>query len=228
MLYISSIAALGRTGKENEVITEQTPWDRKTLTTDYSVSKFLAEREVWRGIAEGLKTVIVNPSVIIGAGNWNAGSSRLFNTVYGGFRYYTKGRTGYVDVRDVVKAVYLLMELDIAGERYILNAENITYAEMLSTIAAELGVKAPSVQAGKILSGIAWRAEWLKSTLSGQPAAVTRQTARIANKSVYFDATKVKSLLQTEFMPVKESIAHTAVSFLQEKQTGSFVPLAFT
>ncbi|MBK7440418.1 MAG: NAD-dependent epimerase/dehydratase family protein [Bacteroidetes bacterium] len=102
LVHISSIAALGRTGKKDEIVTEATPWDRKNLTSDYSISKFLAEREVWRAMAEGLNAVIVNPSIIVGAGNWDSGSCKLFTTIYNGFKYYTNGVTGYVDVRDVL------------------------------------------------------------------------------------------------------------------------------
>lgn len=102
---------------------------KKNLSSDYSVSKFLAEREVWRSIAEGLNAVIVNPSIIVGAGNWNSGSCKLFTTVNNGFKYYTEGKTGYVDVRDVVKIVYALMESDITNERFILNSENVSYRD---------------------------------------------------------------------------------------------------
>ncbi len=226
MVYISSIAALGRSGKNGETVTENTPWERKNLTSDYSVSKFLGEREVWRGIAEGLHAVIVNPSIIVGAGNWDSGSCKLFSTVYGGFKYYTEGVTGYVDVRDVVKIAAGLMDSDVSEQRFILNSENISYAHFLRSIANALHVQGPTIKAGKFLSGIAWRGEKLKSIITGKEPTVTRQTSVIANKKVFFDNSKILRLGYT-FTPMQKSIADTAVSFLDEKQTGKFSPLKF-
>lgn len=69
LVYVSSIAAIGRPAASNE-ISESTEWDFNGNQTNYGISKYLAEREVWRGLAEGLNAVIVNPSVIIGDGDW--------------------------------------------------------------------------------------------------------------------------------------------------------------
>jgi nucleoside-diphosphate-sugar epimerase len=165
LLHVSSIAALGRAGVNGEIVTEDTPWNHSRLTSDYSVSKFLAEREVWRGIAEGLNAVMINPSVIVGAGNWNSGSCRLITTVHKGFKFYTDGITGYVDVRDVVKISCLLMQSDVSAERFIVNAEDIIYRDYLFQVADALNVKRPQYKAGKFLSGVAWRAEWVKSRI---------------------------------------------------------------
>lgn len=227
LVYISSIAALGKTGKDNEVVSEQTPWERKNLSSDYSVSKFLAEREVWRSIAEGLNAVIVNPSIIVGAGNWNSGSCKLFTTVNNGFKYYTEGKTGYVDVRDVVKIVYALMESEITNERFILNSENVSYRDFLTTIAKELHVTGPTVKAGKLLSSLAWRTEWFKSLFNGSEPSVTKQTASIANKKVNYDNKKIVDLLQYDFIPVNKAIADAAKSFKTELNTGKFHPIKF-
>ncbi len=227
LIYISSIAALGRTGKPNEIVSEKTPWDRKNSTSDYSKSKFLAEREVWRAMAEGINAAIINPSIIVGAGNWDAGSCKLFSTIHNGFKFYTGGVTGYVDVRDVVKIAFSLMENNITNERFIVSAENLSYKEFLTTIAYELQVKGPTMMAGKSLSSLAWRAEWFKSKFSGMEPSVTRQTATIANKKVYFNNTKVVKELHYNFIPIKKSIADTASSFNKELKNGKFYPLIF-
>ncbi len=227
LVYISSIAALGRTGKADEIVTEKTPWERKHLTSDYAISKFLGEREVWRGIAEGLHAVIVNPSIIVGAGNWDSGSSKLFKTVNDGFKFYTEGITGYVDVRDVVKISYSLMESDIENERFILNSENVPYKIFLSEIATALKVKGPHIKAGKLLSSIAWRMEKLKSIFSGVEPTVTKQTATIANKKVYFENKKIVERLQYQFIPISTAIQDAAKSYTHELKTGIFEPVKF-
>jgi nucleoside-diphosphate-sugar epimerase len=227
LVHVSSIAALGRTGKQGEVVTEAAPWDRKFITSDYAVSKFVGEREVWRAIAEGLPAVILNPSIIVGAGNWNSGSCKLFSTVYDGFKFYTEGITGYVDVRDVVQSAYIAMESDVTEQRFIVNGDNWTNKQFLQTIAAHLQVKGPHVHAGKNLSELAWRVEWLKSVFTGKEPSVTKQTARIANKVTYFSNAKLKQTFDFDCRPLSISIADTAASFLAEKRDGKFHPLSF-
>src|SRR5207237_762459 len=61
------------------------------LNTNYAISKYRAEMEVWRGMGEGLSTLIVNPSTILGFGEWNHSSCALFKNVYNEFPWYTKG-----------------------------------------------------------------------------------------------------------------------------------------
>lgn len=62
--------------------------------------------EVWREMSEGLSVVVVNPVIILGSGDWNGGSSGIFKSSYEEFPWYTEGTSGFVDVMDVVKAMY--------------------------------------------------------------------------------------------------------------------------
>ena len=73
LCFVSSIAAFGK-HEDNLIIDEQTPRSPSQKRSVYSLSKYKAELEVWRGIAEGLEAVIVNPSVILGYYSWNYGS----------------------------------------------------------------------------------------------------------------------------------------------------------
>lgn len=134
---------MGRAENENSLVDEEIWWIESDKNSVYAVSKHAAEREVWRGIAEGLDAVIVNPSVIIGPGNWSKGSPALFLKSWNGLRFYTHGMNGYVDVRDVADAMIFLMEHDVKNERFILNSENIDYKTLFTYMANALGKKAP-------------------------------------------------------------------------------------
>ncbi|MBC8172609.1 MAG: NAD-dependent epimerase/dehydratase family protein [Chitinophagales bacterium] len=219
LVHISSIAAIGRKGN-GETVDENNQWEADKNTSGYALSKFLGEREVWRGIAEGLNAVILNPSLVSGAGNWNQGSSKLFSTVHKGFQFYTEGVTGYVDVRDVAKISWQLMQSDIRAERFIISAENISYRDYFFMIADALHKKRPSIKANKFLSALAWRADALKYRLTGKEPTVTKQTARIANSVYFFDNTKIKNALQYQFIPIRQTVSESADCFLQYKQTG--------
>ncbi|MEO1451737.1 MAG: NAD-dependent epimerase/dehydratase family protein, partial [Bacteroidota bacterium] len=59
-IQVSSIATIGRT-QDDSLADEETPWLQSQAQSDYALSKYKAEREVYRGIAEGLTAVMVNP-----------------------------------------------------------------------------------------------------------------------------------------------------------------------
>ncbi len=216
LCYVSSIAALGRAGN-NGITTEKSEWKNSQKISSYSFSKYEAEREVWRGIAEGLKAVIINPAIILGAGNFNTGSSRMFQTVYNGLMFYTRGVNGYVDVNDVAKAMILLMEGNFSGERFILSSEDLSYKKLFEMMAQSLGVKPPRHKAGMVLSELSWRLLKVHSLLTGKKPLITRQTAKTANRFYRYSNEKFVKATGMRFMPMTESIKKTAEIFLKDK-----------
>jgi nucleoside-diphosphate-sugar epimerase len=213
--YVSSIATLGRTDND-ELVNEETQWKNSKNNSQYSISKYGAEREVWRGTIEGLPAVIVNPSVIIGPGDWKKGSSQLFQKLWDGLKFYTDGVNGYIDVRDVSKAMILLMESDIANSRFILSSENLDYLELFTMISEGLNKKIPSIKANYLLSQFAWRAEKLRSSITGKKPLITKETARTAFHKYYYSNEKIKKALNFEFIPMPQSISDTSKLFLKD------------
>lgn len=206
LLHVSSVAALGRI-RENTIITEEMQWTEETSNSVYGESKYLAEMEVWRGMAEGLNAVIVNPSIILGAGNWNAGSSEIFKTIYKEFPYYSDGVTGFVDVEDAAKAMIALMQSNICRERFILSAENTSYKNLFDLIAETFHKKAPSKKITPFMAGIVWRFEALKSFITGKAPFITKETARTALAKVYFDNSKLlKAMPAFSYTPLQKSV----------------------
>jgi nucleoside-diphosphate-sugar epimerase len=215
LCHVSSVAAIGRS-REAETITEDSLWQTSRHNSNYSVSKYGAEREVWRGIAEGLDAVIVNPTVVMGLGNWEEGSSSMIKKVYEGLRFYTRGVNGFVDAGDVSKAMIWLMESYVKNERFILNAESISYHNFFTMAAGFLNKEPPSRFAGPFLSSIAWRAEKIKSLVTGGKPLITRETARTANNRYYYSNEKIKKL-GFEFIPVRQSLEKVCRQFLSEQ-----------
>ena len=212
---VSSVSAVGRS-VSSKLITEDGAWVNSKNKSAYGISKHLSEMEVWRGIAEGLNAVIVNPSIILGPGNWNSGSSKLFSTISRGMKFYTKGITGYVDVRDVTEIMIRLMESKINAERFILNSENLSYEVVFKMIAESLGVKIPGIYARKWMSELVWRLDKIKEKVLQKPALITRETARTAHKEVYFSNQKIKETLEFEFIPTERSIKRVSDLFLKD------------
>jgi len=215
MVYVSSVAALGRI-RENEPINETMNWTKETSNSAYGQSKYLAEMQVWRGIGEGLDAVMVNPVIILGAGNWNSGSSQIFKTAYEEFPWYTDGSTGFVDVRDVVKAMIALMNSDVTAERFILSAENRTYAEVFNLMAKAFGKKPPHKKVTPLLAKIVWRLEAIKSRFTGKDPLLTKETSATAMTKATFDNSKLKRFLPGfTYRKIEDSIADTCAVLQQ-------------
>ena len=185
LVHVSSVAALGRIRKE-EMVTEKMNWTEETSNSIYGKSKYYGEMEVWRGAAEGLKAVIVNPSLIFGGDNWETGSVAIFKNVYNEFPWYTNGVTGVVDVRDVARAMILLMNSPISAERFILNGGNVSYREIFTLIANCFGKKPPSKKVTPFLAEMVWRIEVLKNLFTGKEKFIDkRNSANRPGKSVF-------------------------------------------
>ena len=215
MCYVSSIATLGA-GTDSNKITEKTEYNTDGNNSGYSISKYYAELEVWRGVAEGLNAVIINPSVILGSGDWKTGSSSIFSTINNGLKFYTKGITGFVDVIDVAKIMKLLMESEITAERFIINSENISYLELFKSIADKLNKKAPSIYANKYITAFAWRLEYVKSILIGSQPVITSNSARTSHKTLLYSNKKLLENIDYTFIKVEDSIKYYGEVFISD------------
>jgi dihydroflavonol-4-reductase len=180
LCHVSSIAALGTNG--DQLIDETVKWIPGEQATGYSLSKFHGELEVWRGMREGLDAFIVNPSVIIGPGLWEVGLMPLFKAIHKGFKYYTLGEAGFVDVRDVVRGMINLMDTTITAEQFIVSAENKTYREFFALMAEALNKKPPSVYATPFKSKLACTMDALISKLTGRNRLITPDALSTAHK----------------------------------------------
>lgn len=215
-LHISSIAALGR--KKNKVeIDEKAQWENNSINSNYAISKFKAECEVWRGVQEGLNAVIVNPSVILGAGFWRSGTSQMFWKVQKGLRFYPKGITGFVDVRDVALAAVALMESNISAERFILNGENYSYKQLFSEMALTLDKQPPKWKMPSWGVELMWRAELLRSKALGVKPLITKELARNLEAHYEYNAQKIEKALDYEFIPLHQTIQETAEALKRAK-----------
>ena len=218
--HVSSIAALGRS-LEGEPINEESPWSQSKNNSVYSISKHEAEMEVWRGIAEGLNATIVNPSLILGAGRWDSSSCELFNVIAKGFPFYTTGINGFVDVKDVARAMIMLMGNNRFGQRYCLNGALISYQYLFNLMAHNFNVKAPYIKVGKGLSEVAWRVFWLIGKLQGKKPLITKETARTATRKYSYSSEKIINELNFQFTPIEESIKEICSIYKTQKLKNS-------
>jgi len=207
LCYVSSIAALGDSLDFENIITETTEWNPEKDHSDYAISKYGAEIEVWRAQQEGLDCVVINPGVILGiTSKWDEGSGKIFKTIFNGSHFYTKGTSGFVAVTDVSKIMFQLMKSSHKNQKYIVVAENIVFQDLINLIAAGLKVKRPTFEAQKWLLEWIWRIDWVSSNLFFQK----RKLSKLMVKSLFsldlYDNSKIKTTLNFKFESVDDCI----------------------
>jgi nucleoside-diphosphate-sugar epimerase len=205
LVHVSSIAAIGQ-AKPGELITENHHLEITTENDGYAISKLESEMEVWRGIAEGLDAVIVNPSLIIGPNAGVLGSGQLFETVRKGLKVYTNGTAGFVDVEDVAKCMIALMESDITEQRYIISAENWKYKDIVTLAAKCFNIKPPATLAKPWMMELAWRAAAIIAFITRSAPVLDKIAAKSAYQVRDFDNSKIKAAIGIEFKPISKSV----------------------
>ena len=212
-IHLSSIAALGRDSKMI-CINENSTWVETEYATNYAKSKYLAELEVWRGIEEGLNAIILNPSVVLGVGNWHKSSSKLFKYVFEEKPFFTKGNMSVVDVRDVAAITLKALKSTIVNQRYIVSNESITYQQFFNALAIRFHKKAPSILVSPWMAALAWRFEWLKALFTQKEPLVTKETAHQSRTTFVYVNDKVKQDFDHTFIPLVDTLDWACKAYL--------------
>lgn len=205
LCYVSSIAALGHP-VEGNIIDESARWKASRFNNGYAISKYGGEREVWRGIEEGLNAVIVNPSVILGAGCHSKTVNSLFTANSNLLPFKVAGTNGYVDVEDVANACILLMKSDVSGERFVLNAENLSNFELFSLISKFLGKRKPFIRINKRMMLLIGHLAGLFGRFSKKKRAVTIDSLRAATSISYYSGEKFAAQFNYKYKSVYQSL----------------------
>ena len=225
LVHVSSVAALGRPAAGAQpgpdgrtIVTETATWDLGAAYPAYATSKYLGELEVWRGIAEGLDAVMVNPSVVLGPGDWRRSSTRLLRYAHQQHRFYTRGLLNFVDVRDVV-AQLLTLGLDhpeLSAERYVLSADAVPLGEFFRAAAAAMQRRAPSIVVPDWAAEVIWRLEHARAVLTGARPLITRDTARAGRQLVVYGHTKAQNATGLSFRTLADTLAWCAAEFAEK------------
>jgi nucleoside-diphosphate-sugar epimerase len=206
---------------KTETVTEQKKWEENKNNTHYAISKHHSELQVWRGFAEGLEGVVINPSTVLGYGDWHRSSCAIFKNAYREFPWYTKGINGFVGVEDVAEATVQLLLSGITQKRFIVNAENWSFQQLFNTIAESFHKKPPYKEATRAMGEIAWRLERLKEIFTGKKALLTRETAKVAHSKTSFDnSALLQALPSFQFTPLEAVVQKACVQYLNALQKG--------
>ncbi|GLR16856.1 NAD-dependent epimerase/dehydratase family protein [Portibacter lacus] len=211
LMFISSVAAIGR-AKLDKLISEKTEWSEESFSTNYAVSKHMAELEIWRGKTEGLDVGIVNPSFILGPSFWGDSSTKLFTYVDQEKTFYPIGTNGFVDVRDVAKLTILYMESEVKNKRVIAVGTSMAYKDLLEKIAVKMEVKPPRKPLRKGLASFVSKLSAFKKN-----PTITKETVLITSGQFRYDNSLSKELFDYQYYNIDQSVEDTVRKFRESK-----------
>lgn len=215
LCHVSSIATL-QNPDITKNIDESVYWKSSPNASDYAISKYNGEREVWRGTEEGLNAVIVNPGIILGPGFWHQSSGKLIETCYKGNPFYTNGSSATIDAKDVANCMIQLTEKKEFSKRFVLIENNYAFKEILSLVHKALGKKEPSIEAGKVILTFGkWIDGW-KSFITGKDRLITKETVNAGLDSNSYDNSRVKNTLNYQFISLSETVEFVCKAFLND------------
>jgi nucleoside-diphosphate-sugar epimerase len=220
-LHMSSVSVLSRSGRV-QAVHEATQWQKTRYTSGYGLTKHLAEREVQRGIAEGLHASIVIPSIILGAGVWQDGSATIFHRIGKGMPIYPPGMNGYVDVRDVALLSIRILEQP-EMYRVIANGHNLGYKELFSSIAQRIQAPMPTIPVSSVVTEVVWRLLVPVRWVTGKQPVINKETTRAAQCVARFDNTASLRVPGFQYTPIEQTLDDVAEKYLLAKKK-NFAP----
>jgi len=208
LVHVSSVGAIGFR-KRGELIDEATPFNWPPYF-HYMTSKYLGQKVVEEAAQEkGLNAVIFNPASIMGPGDpvLETPHNQLYARVYGGRMSGSfRGGLGVVDVRDVTAIIMKGLELDRAGEKYLLVGANLYYPEVLRLIGkhAQRPVH-PFLVPASLLSAAGLSLE-LVSHLTRKKPLLTYAYGRLSGWTTFYSNEKSCRDFSHEYLPIEKTI----------------------
>jgi dihydroflavonol-4-reductase len=211
VIHTSSAAALGipdssSRHQEPHLINENHSWNYRPDYYPYGYAKYLAELEVQRAVAQGLDVVILNPTVVFGAGDvYRQTSSLVTQIAERRLSVAIEGGINCVHVTDVVEGHLAALACGVPGQRYILGGENLTHLRLLQIIAECTEAPPPSVMLPTwLVRSLAGPASLLNAFLN---LPVSPELLRLAGYCFFYDTHKAEQELGlTQHRPVKEAV----------------------
>ncbi len=208
LCHLSSVAALGE-GTEQKPLNELNYFDESKEHSSYGYSKYYSELEVWRGIEEGLSAVILNPTIILGPGDWNRSSSKLFKYVWDEHKFYIGGGYNFIDVRDLVQQMFAITYSDTENNSFVITGHTVSYKDVFSKIAAEFKKRAPFKEAKTFHKrGLLWWSA-IRSFFTGAEPLITKDAVYKSDRFPIMDNSKIEKAFPHKYFSMEDTISWT-------------------
>lgn len=216
LCHISSMGALKlfkekKTSATSKILPDDSP---------YEISKYISERKVWNAIDQGLDAVIINPAVVLGPPLWGNGSNSLFTAKWNNWGIYINGKSNFIDVRDLAKAMFILMNREKQEnneKQFFLSAQNMSYKEIMKLIAESMGKRQPTLKLPGYMLNFIQKAGKIKYNLLGYSPLIPEELLKNLNSSIEYQGNG-KGIIK-DYIPIKKSVEfNSRVYFEYQKQ----------
>jgi len=224
LVYTSSAAALGvpeeASGSASQVpvlLDESHTWNYRPQDWYYGYTRYMAELEVQQAVALGLQAVIVNPTLVIGAGDiYRRSVSLVVQVARRRIPGVVLGGINAVHLQDVVDGHLAALERGQNGQRYILGGENLTYMELVGMAAETAGVNPPELVYPTWLARRLSRSLHLLQPFLHLP--IKGRMLKLAGHHFYYNTRKAQTLGLAAPRPVRQALQEAYNWF---KETGA-------
>jgi len=209
LIHTSTVAAVGVGDGHPSTETQPYNFEKFGLADGYSTTKRDAERAALRFTKEhDLNVVVVNPGYMFGAYDIRPSSGALIrDLILGRVPGITAGRNNFADVCDVARGMRLAFEKGKRAERYILAGHNLSYEEIIHTIAKIANIKAPTWKIPRALASAMGKVYDLKEKLRGRSDILNSNTMTWAyEKNFVFSSEKAIKELGYRISPLEDCI----------------------
>ena len=204
--HMSSVASLGP--NPEGFVDEDYFWKQDKNHSNYALSKYLSEQEVWRAKEEGLAIQIFNPAVVIGPTGENGNLNTLYSRLKRGMPFYLNGSSGFIDVRDLASFCVLQWTKKTSGSRVILSAENLSQKEFLQIVCTALNVSPPRYPLSKTVFKIGSAVEFILRLGQSKKRLLQNDLFKMGSSKNRYE--NQKSLqMGAHYRPIKEAVENS-------------------
>ena len=172
--------------------------------------------EVWRGFAEGLSGVIVNPSLIIGPGSWESGIGTIINRSQSGLPFYPPGSCGVIDVKDLTEIMIKLMKTNISNERFIINSDHITYKDLMSIVATSLNKKPPYIRLRPFIMKFFIALDIIWNKFRGKRIELSTDAVKYTTQEIRLNSKKINDNIKHHYRNIETTLIKCTNLFVND------------
>jgi len=199
---------------------EHLRFQQRHMLGPYCLSKFHAEKAVFRMVEAGAPIVVCSPTLPVGPGDRHrTPPTRLAIALCRGeLPAFMECRFNLIDARDAALGLMRAMQCGRMGIRYLLGGENTLLSHWLAMLGGEIGRKVPRLRVPYAVAlGAAWASEWWADHVSGEMPMATLTGVRLTRRCMYFDPSESLRELGLQPRPLRDS-ARDAVAWYRDQK----------
>jgi len=216
MVHFSSIDAVAH-NTNIKLIDESSPLVQSSYYSTYGQSKAAAEREIHRGLKQGLNIVIVRPTAILGPFDYQPSffGEVLLSLAHGRLPGLVEGGFDWVDVRDVIQGAIQAEKIATSGADYLLSGHWASLCDVAAMVNDTAGRGIPKFVCPLWLAGIGAPFATAYALVRKKRPLFTRFSIKTVRNSRHVSHEKATRELGYQPRPLQNSVEDTLKWFCE-------------